>query len=107
VSRSTLYRWLRADWKADPLAAQVEAFCDALDIEPERAFRILWPGKSEKPVPTEPLHLNPDVTTILWRLQDPNFPEQEKHLLRAMLETLAARAGRTAPPGPHEEASAS
>jgi hypothetical protein len=97
LSRSTLYRWIRGDWKADPLPAQVVAFCDALDIPTAAAFTILWPGKSNRVQPTEPLQLNPDIETLARRINDPNISEQEKYMIREVLRSLAARGSRTAP----------
>jgi len=94
LSRSTLYRWLRGDWREDPQPGQIVALCDALDIPPESAFRILWPGKTDRPSETEPLPLDPDIEIVLRRLADPTTPEPERFFLRESLKSLAARALR-------------
>lgn len=103
LSRSTLYRWLRGDLDGDPLAGQVLAFCDALDIDPVEPFKILWPGKDHRPAATEPIQLNPDLETLARRMNDPNVPEHERYMIREVLRSLAARTGRASRPAGREE----
>lgn len=91
IARSTVYRWRDGDWKQDPLPGQIVDFCDALDIPPGVAFGILWPGKSDVPVPAEPIPSDPDFRELLRRLEDPNVPDQEKYHIRATIRSLAAR----------------
>lgn len=90
---STIYRWRDGDWKRSPMAEQVVAFCDALDISPEPAFRILWPSKQDRPVEPEPAPLPADVQEIVRRLRDPNVSEQEKYYITRTLGSLIGRTG--------------
>jgi hypothetical protein len=91
VSRSTIFRWLRGDWKQDPLAAQVMAFCDALSIPPGSAFGILWSGRTDRPPKPEPMPLDPDFEVLLRRLADPAVSEKEKYHIQETVRALAAR----------------
>lgn len=91
VGVNTLYRWLAEDWTRAPLADQVAAFCNVLDIPPAIAFGILWPGKDDSVAEPEPLPTSPAVDLILRKLNDPNVPEPEKYHIRQTLESLAAR----------------
>jgi transcriptional regulator with XRE-family HTH domain len=92
LSYGTIYRWLKGDWREDPKAGQVQAFCNALDIPPAAAFGVLWPGKADRmPVP-EPLPLEGDMLDLARRLRDPNVPEAEKVFIRETVRMLAARS---------------
>lgn len=83
ISRSTLYRWLRGDWRQDPQAKEVVAFADALDIPAERPFKILWPGKAQRAEVPEPLPFaDPDMAALARDLRDPNVPDEEKYHIR-------------------------
>lgn len=97
LSRSTVYRWLRGDWEEDPKAAQVEAFCDAIGVSPTEPFRILWPGRTSRPVEPDPLPTHPDLDRLARRLADPNVSDQDKWLIT---ETLRLLANRRADRGP-------
>lgn len=92
IGNNTIYRWKEGTWKKDgPRPEQIVAFCDVLDIPPQLAFDILWPGKSDRAQATEPWPLDSDMETVLRKLEDPNVPEQEKYLIRETLRSLAAR----------------
>jgi hypothetical protein len=95
VGRATIYRWLNSEWTEAPSPDLIEAFCDVLDIPPAAAFAVLWPGKTGRAQVTPPPELDPDVETLLRRLQDPNVADAEKYHIRETLKTLAARS---APP---------
>lgn len=92
VGKTTLYRWIEGSWTEDPNPTKVRDFCDGLDIPAERAFRILWPGKLEKPQPTEPAPMDPDVLILLRMLADPKTNEQTKSFIRTALRSLSAMA---------------
>lgn len=95
VSANTLYLWRSgAEWKNFPLGRNVEAFCDALGIDPAAAFAILWPGKRDRPAEPEPLGPDEDLITLARRLADPNVPENEKYLIREIIRGLAARPAK-------------
>lgn len=95
IARSTLYRWLKGDWNVDPKGAEVAAFCDALDIPTTIAFKILWPGKSQRAEAPEALPpADPDFDTLLRKLRDPNVSDDEKYLIRETIRSLAARSRR-------------
>lgn len=94
VGDSTLYRWRDGDWQRSPLADQVAAFCDALDIPVSAAFSILWPGKTGRPADSVPLPTEPALDVLARRLVDPNVPEDEKYLIRELVRGLAARSTR-------------
>lgn len=98
VGDSTIYRWRDGDWQRSPLADQVAAFCDALDIPRSAAWAILWPDRGARPKATEPAPMDPDVEVLLRRLVDPNVPTEEKFLIRETLRGLAARATRRGRP---------
>lgn len=95
VGRSTIYRWMNGDWERAPLPEQIEGFCDALDIPPQAALVILWPGKGTRPVRPTP-ELDPDVELLLRRLEDPNVPAAEKYHIRETIKGLANRSIRRA-----------
>ncbi len=92
--RTTLYRWLGADWTEDPQAAKVRDFCDALDIPPQIPFAILWPGRKDRPAESEPAPLDPDVQTVLRKLADPSTDPDEVWYIRETLHALATRYHR-------------
>lgn len=94
VGDSTIYRWRDGDWQRSPLADQVLAFCDALDIPFAAASSILWPSKGERPQATAPAPMDPDIQELARRLVDPNVPDQEKFLIRETIRSLAARTTR-------------
>lgn len=94
VGDSTIYRWRDGDWKRDPLAGQVAAFCNALDIPVKTAFDILWPGKDDRPAAPGPLPMDRDFEVLLRQLADPNVSDDEKFLIRETIRGLAARAAR-------------
>lgn len=96
VGDTTIYRWRDGDWKRAPLAEQVVAFCDALGLRTESAFRILWPSKHDRPVEPEPAPIPPDVQEIVRRLRDPNVTDQEKYFISRTLGSLIGR-----PDDPH------
>lgn len=92
VGDSTIYRWRDGDWKRSPQPEQVVAFCDALGLRTETAFRILWPSRGDRPAEPDPAPIPPDVQEVLRRLRDPNVPEQEKYFIA---RTLSGLIGRT------------
>lgn len=94
VGANTIYRWVNADWRGYPKGEAVEAFCDALGIPAEVAFRILWPGKSGRPAPPEPIPAEPEFAMLMRKLRDPNVPEAEKYLIRETIRGLANRPTR-------------
>lgn len=94
ISDPTIYRWRDGKGVRLPLPEQVLAFCDALDIDPAVAFRVLWPGKDERPTEPEPPPLPDEMVAIARKLEDPNVSEAEKYLLRETLRQLAARPSR-------------
>lgn len=96
VGVNTIYRWVRADWREFPKGELVEQFCDALDIPAAAAFSILWPGKSNRPAPPEPLPTEPEFDELMRKLRDPNVPETEKYLIRETIRGLASRPNRPA-----------
>jgi transcriptional regulator with XRE-family HTH domain len=89
VGKSTLYRWLNAEWVDDPQPAKVRDFCDGLDIPVDQAFRILWPAKADKPETREPAPMDPGVEELLRLLNDPRVPETDKAYIRANLRFIA------------------
>lgn len=91
IGSNTIYRWRDARGIKAPLPEQVVAFCDALDIPVEQAFRILWPGKNGVPEPTPPPPLDDTILTIARKLADPHVPDREKWYLRESLRELADR----------------
>ena len=95
ISNPTIYRWRDGDWVKAPSPDAVVAFCDALDINPQHAFAILWPGKDAPPPPPEPAPLDRDIELIARRLRDPNVSEAEKTSIRGTLQFLL---GRTSSP---------
>lgn len=90
IAPSTIQRWLAGDWVEDPRGAQVQKFCNTLDIPPTIAFAILWPGAGETPGEPAPLPSDPDLREIQRALLDPNIPDAEKYHVRASIRTLAA-----------------
>lgn len=95
VGVNTLYLWRRGnEWRTFPQGRSVEAFCDALGIDPAAAFAILWPGKSTRPVEPEPLGPDEDLITLARRLSDPNVPAAEKFHIRETIRGLASRPAR-------------
>jgi transcriptional regulator with XRE-family HTH domain len=100
IGNPTIYRWRKGQGKALPLAEQVEAFCDALDIDPAIPFAILWPGKNRGSAAAEPLPLDPDFQTLARKILDPNTSDFEKKFIRETMRQLADRpadAGRVLP----------
>lgn len=91
VGVNTIYRWKRGEWTVSPDADLVEKFCDALDIPTEAAFSLLWPGKTGRRTAPEPVPSDPDVDTLLRKLNDRSVSESEKYLIREMIRSLAAR----------------
>jgi transcriptional regulator with XRE-family HTH domain len=97
LSRQTINRWLRGEWSSDPEPARVVAFCEALGINPTRAFGALGWDRSatSRPVPAAPPPMDPDVEALLRRLVDPAVSEAEKYHMR---ETIRYLAYRPSPP---------
>lgn len=92
ISPNTIYLWRSGtQWKTFPKGESVEAFCDALNIPPGVAFAILWPGRDTKPPQPEPIDTMPELVTLARKLNDPNVPEEERHLIRETLRMLANR----------------
>jgi len=92
ISPNTIYLWRSGtQWKTFPKGESVEAFCDALSIPPGVAFAILWPGRDAKPAEPEPIDTVPELVTLARKLNDPNVPEEERHLIRETLRMLASR----------------
>lgn len=95
IGSQTIYRWKNSAWEKDgPKPDQLVAFCDALDIGTAEPFAILWPGKTERAAPADPILMDPDVQIVLRKLADPNVPDEEKYFLRESMSLLAARANR-------------
>lgn len=88
VGKTTLYRWINAEWTEDPLSSKVRDFCQGLDLDAERAFRILWPTEGERPAQPEPI-TDPDIVALLRKLQDPNVNDETKNYIRTTLQMLA------------------
>lgn len=91
VSANTIYLWRGGKGTAYPRGENVEAFCDALDIAPEHAFAVLWPGKSARRTEPHPLNTDDDLLLLARRLADPSVPEREKWLIRETVQSLSAR----------------
>lgn len=92
ISNQTIYRWREGNWVRSPLAEQVAAFCDALDVPPAAAFAILWPGKSTKPAAPEPAPMDPDVEALLRMLASPATSDDDRLVIRATIRGLVARS---------------
>lgn len=94
VAESTLWIWLEGRSASEPQARKVLAFCDALDIPPERAFRILWPGKQEKVSEPEPVELSGDILKLVRLLRAPPqmVSDERKEFIRSLI-MLAVRQG--------------
>lgn len=96
LSNQTIYRWAKGQWdQGVPKPEAVLAFCDALDIPPQAAFTLLWPGKNDATPPPEPAPLDPDIEQLARRLRDPNVSEAEKVTIRATVRHLAGRSATT------------
>lgn len=98
VSRQTINRWVRGDWRSDPEPKRVVAFCEGLGINPNVAFGVLgWDRTAPaRPAPAAP-PMDPDVEALLRRLVDPNISDAEKFHIRETIRYLAYR-----PPLPAE-----
>jgi len=116
VGRSTLFRWLAAEWRDYPELEKVRAFCTALDIPVSAAFRALGLQQSPAGAPMsgpatpapagwlaegEPgtgidAEVDRDVRIILRRLADPAVTAEEKAAIREGLQRLARHPGRLA-----------
>lgn len=92
VSANTIYLWRGGKGTAYPRGESVEAFCDALDVAPEHAFAVLWPGKGVGRGEPMPLTVDDDLQLLARRLADPAVPEREKWLIREVVQALAARS---------------
>lgn len=91
ISNTTIYRWQDGNWREAPSADAIEAFCDALDIDPKHAFAVLWPGRAAGTPPPEPAPLDRDIELIARRLRDPNVSEADKIIIRGTLRHLLGR----------------
>jgi transcriptional regulator with XRE-family HTH domain len=98
IGSQTIYRWRNGDWRGEgPKPDQLVAFCDALDIDPVEAFKILWPGKAAEMARPEPLTItDPDMLVLARKLNDTSVSAQEKYLIQETLAQLAARADQRA-----------
>src|SRR6266705_1328396 len=96
IGNPTIYRWRDGDWVRGPLPDQVVAFCDALDIDPQHAFAILWPGKNADAPPPEPAPLDRDIELLMRKLRDPNVSEAEKTSIRATVRYLLGKSASPA-----------
>lgn len=101
VGRSTLFRWLAGDWHTYPEMAKVRAFCVALDVPVNAAFRALGvpdnhqgAGDGQRGGCEPPI--DADLQVIINRLADPAVPAAEKQLIRDLLRYLARRPMRRA-----------
>lgn len=93
VGKTTLYRWLNAEWVEEPEAAKVRDFCDGLEIPVEQAFRLLWPGKAQlRQAGPEPTPMDPDVQHLLRILADPTTNEATRGFIRNALRSLVTLA---------------
>lgn len=90
IGTATVYRWRDGTWADSPSPERVVAFCDALDIPPQAAFNILWPGKNDEAQPPQPMPMEPDFAQLLRRLADPSVSESTKETIRTMVRTLLA-----------------
>lgn len=94
LPRSTIYRWRRQE-VLDPQPAQVNRFCDGLDIPRQAAAVILgWAGTPQTTDVDPPM--DADIRVILRRLADPHVDEAEKVVIRSTLRYLAQQVRRPA-----------
>ena len=96
IGNPTIYRWRNGEGKELPNPEQVLAFCDALDIPPQAAFSILWPGKTEQAAKPTPLPMDSDYQTLMRKLNDPSVSAFEKEFIRETLRQLADRPAQPA-----------
>jgi len=90
VSKTKIYRWRTGDWRRDPQASEVKAFCKGLGIAPEAAYKLLdWQG--DPTADTREPQLPPDFREVLRRLRDPHVSSAEKAEIRSMIRYLARR----------------
>lgn len=99
IGDQTIYRWKKAEGKELPDPEAVLAFCDALDIDPQvEAFRILWPGKAEKPAEPLPITDDENYVALQRKLNDPNVSDFDKAFIRETLRQLNDRPTTPARP---------
>jgi hypothetical protein len=89
LAESTIWLWIYGKGLSEPQAGKVVAFCDALDLSPVEAFRILWPGKHEKPAEPEPADIPSDMRTLIRMLRSDAVPDEVKLTVRATVAWLA------------------
>lgn len=100
LSRQTLNRWRRGDWReGKPKAHRVQEMHERLGLDPQRALNILIDSPAVRVPAVDPLlaadpDVREDVIAILRRLRDPDEPEQERYYVRRQLGDLARRPGR-------------
>jgi transcriptional regulator with XRE-family HTH domain len=89
VSRQTINRWVRGDWRSAPEPERVVAFCEGLGLDAGDAFTILEWGR---PAPSATPDLDRDIAALLRRWADPALTEQERFHIRETVRYLAYRS---------------
>lgn len=101
VSRQTLNRWRRGDWRAGkPKTHRVQEFHDRLSLDAARAVGILVDAPAVRVPTADPLlsadpDVREDILVILRRLRDPDETDEERYYVRRQLGDLARRPGRS------------
>lgn len=93
VGSSTFHRWQRGQFARAPGIDRIRAFCAGLGVPPRAALLALGLQEGRDDPEPEPA-IDPDVRRILRALADPSVSDEDKAVIRRMLQ-MAAQSVRS------------